>query len=126
MSVQVLKQFFATKEQALEDIVKTSFWPTTFVSEASPPLDVHWHDTDIHGYVIEGHTWVLDSESGERLQVAEGDKLIIPAGTLHAEGETRERVVYIVAVPDPRPVFEFLKMHAPDDPDRPGLETGER
>jgi hypothetical protein len=38
----------------MEDIRDTGYWPTTFVSNKSPELPVHYHD--IIGYVIEGET----------------------------------------------------------------------
>ncbi len=120
MPVQIHRQFFRNVGEALDDIRKNGFWPTTYVSDASPALPTHWHDSDIHGYMIEGTSWVLDGESGENIEVSAGDKLVIPAGTLHAEGENNQRVVYLVALPEPRPFHEFLKMYPPDDPARPG------
>ena len=120
MAVQIHKQFFSDLAGALEDIGKHGFWPTTYVSDASPAVPTHWHDCDVHGYLLEGQSWVLDGESGERLDVVAGDKLVIPAGCLHAEGENTERVVYLVALPEPRPFHTFLKTYAPDDPARPG------
>lgn len=113
MGLEIHKGFFKGKNQALEDILATGFWPTTLVSQPSPALDPHWHDSDIHGYVVEGSTWLLDGESGKRLDIEAGDKLIIPYGTIHAEGETTDPVVYIIAIPDPRSLFEVLQMRAP-------------
>ena len=63
MGIEIIRGFFATKEEALDDIKATGFWPTTFRSPASAPgapeLPPHWHDVDIHGYVIEGHTALM-------------------------------------------------------------------
>jgi len=115
MGIEVYRNFFDDREQVLEDIKADGFWPTTLVSKPSPALDVHWHDSEIHGYVIEGRTWVLDGETGERVDIGAGDKLIIPLGTLHAEGETTETMIYIVALPEPRPFDEFLRMRSPDE-----------
>ncbi len=120
MPLQIHKQFFRDVGEALDDIRKNGFWPTTYVSDASPALPTHWHDSEIHGYMIEGTGSVLDGESREQIEIAAGDKLVIPAGALHAEGESSERVVYLVALPEPRPFSEFLKMYSPDDPTRPG------
>jgi hypothetical protein len=33
----------------------------------------------------------------------------------HAEGAVKDRVVYILALPDPLPPDEFLAMHDPDE-----------
>ena len=111
MAIQVLKQFFDTREQVLDDIKKDGYWPTTFITPVSGELPVHWHDSEIHGYVMEGSTWIRDGESGERLTLEAGDKLIIPVGALHAEGETTTPMLYIIASPHARPLNEFLRMH---------------
>ena len=110
MPIQVLKNFFETREQVLDDVKNTGYWPTTLITPVSGPLPIHWHDTEVHAYVVEGSTWILDGESGTRLTMEAGDKLIIPVGALHAEGETTARMVYIVALPDARPMNEFLRM----------------
>ena len=65
--------------------------------------------------VFGGGTVAIDDESGERQAVAAGDKIIVPPRTLHAEGEVRDRVVYIIAVPEAMPPDEFLKMRSPDE-----------
>ena len=119
MGLEVVKQFFKDKSEVLEDIKQTGYWPTTYVSDPSPALDTHWHDVDINGYVIKGSTWVRDGVSGERLSLEAGDKLIIPAGALHAEGEVTDSVTYIVACSRAGQLFKLLKMRSPDDPQRP-------
>ena len=86
MSLEVKKGFFTDRSEVMDDIKKTGFWPTTFVSEPYPGVSVHWHDVDINGYVISGSTWVRDGKTGEKLTIQAGDKLIIPRGALHAEG----------------------------------------
>ncbi len=60
---------------------------------------------------MEGETDFLDAKSGMRTQVKAGDKIVIPAKALHAEGAVKERVVYILALPKPLPPEEFLAMH---------------
>jgi mannose-6-phosphate isomerase-like protein (cupin superfamily) len=106
--------FFETLEEVLDDIKQTGFWPTTLVSPPSPALPIHWHDSDINGYVMSGSTWVRDGESGERIEIHKGDKLVIPKGTLHAEGETTETMTYIVALREPCPFDRFLRMLPPE------------
>ena len=115
MAFQVYPRFFDSLDQVLDDIRSDGYWPTTFVSKSSPELDLHWHDSEVHGYVMEGRTYVLDGDSGERVEIGPGDKLVLPRGALHAEGETTGTMVYIVALPEPRPFDEFLRMHSPDE-----------
>lgn len=115
MGVQVFSNYFSGLADVMQDLKETGFWPTTFVSEASPEIPLHWHDTDLHGYVLEGSTYVVDGESGKRLEISAGDKLVLPYGVVHAEGASNERVVYIVAMPEPRPFNEFLTLRSPDE-----------
>lgn len=115
MPVTVHKKFFAGRAEVLDDVRASGFWPTTFVQGQSPGLDVHWHAEEVHAYVMDGETSVLDAESGERIAVGAGDKIVVPPRTLHAEGEVRERVVYIIAVPEPVPPDRFLVLRPPQE-----------
>lgn len=115
MGISIQRQFFASIADVLEDIKRCGTWPTTFVSGPSDGLDVHWHSEDVHAYIMEGKTDFLDAESGERTPVGPGDKVVVPARTLHAEGAVQDRVVYILALPAPLGPDEFLKMRPPKD-----------
>jgi mannose-6-phosphate isomerase-like protein (cupin superfamily) len=115
MAIEIRRQFFKDRKEVLGDLKATGFWPTTFVSGPSPGLEVHWHSHDVHAYVVEGHTSFLDGSSGERHAVGPGDKIVVPARSLHAEGEVTDRVVYIIAAPEALPPDEFLKLHDPND-----------
>ena len=115
MGIDVQKRYFRNQVDVYDDLKATGFWPTTLVSGPSPGREVHWHSHDVHAYVIDGHTSFLDAESGENHPVEAGDKIIVPARTLHAEGEIPARVVYVIAAPDPLPFDEFLKTYDPAD-----------
>lgn len=115
MGISIDNQCFTTLADVLDDVRRSGTWPTTFVSGASVGLPVHWHDHDVHAYVMEGETDFLDAESGRRLPVRTGDKVVIPAGTLHAEGAVADRVVYVLAVPEPLPANAFLAMREPGE-----------
>ena len=107
------RQCFETKEDVYRDMIETGFWPTTYQSNPSPELPLHWHGGDTIGYVMEGTTYVLDGD-GERRELSAGDKLIIPAGALHAEGEITEPVTYIVTMRDPQPFLKAFTMLDPE------------
>ena len=77
-------------------------------------LPLHWHDVDNCGYVLEGSSYVLN-EQGERFPLGPGDKLVIPAGAIHAEGEVTERMVYIVGISEPANLLERLSLLKPAD-----------
>ena len=110
--MQVVHNFFSSKDEVLDDIKRLDFWPTTYVSDRMEELPLHWHDVDNCGYVLEGHSYVLD-ENGGRIPLGPGDKLIIPAGAVHAEGEVEDRIVYIVGIPEAANLFEKLSLLDP-------------
>ncbi len=114
MALEFYPQFFTSRSEVLDDIKTNDTWPTTFVSGPSDGLQVHWHSDEVHAYIMEGETDFLDAESGERTAVTAGDKIIVPAKTLHAEGAVKDRVVYILALPDALPPDEFLVMRDPE------------
>jgi quercetin dioxygenase-like cupin family protein len=118
MSLEFYKAFFNSTAMVLDDVKKNETWPTTFVSGPSEGLHVHWHEDEVHAYIMEGETDFLDANSGIRTKVKTGDKIVVPAKTLHAEGAVLDRVVYILALPRPVPPEEFLAMHNPDDMER--------
>ena len=111
--MRIERQCFETKEDVYRDMIQTGFWPTTYLSQPSPELPVHWHAGDTIGYVMAGSTYVLDG-NGERCELTPGDKLIIPAGALHAEGRVTEPVTYIVTTRDPQPFLQAFAMLDPD------------
>ena len=115
MALQVYKDFFQSKDEVLEDIVKNDTWPTTFVSGPSEGLPVHWHSEEVHGYVMEGETDFLDVETQERISIGRGDKIVVPARTLHAEGVVRDKVVYILALPMPLAPDDFLVLRPEEE-----------
>ena len=105
--MQVIHNAFTTKEEVLADIARLDLWPTTYVSERMDELPLHWHDVDNCGYVLEGSSYVLN-EKGERVELGPGDKLVLPAGAVHAEGEVTEKMVYIVGISRPENLLEAL------------------
>ena len=82
--MQVIHNFFSTKEEVLDDIKKLNLWPTVYVSERMDELPPHWHDLDNCGYVMEGKSYVIN-EKNVKIPLGPGDKLYIPSGAIHAE-----------------------------------------
>ena len=105
--MSVVRNAFATKEEALADLAALDLWPTTYASERGEEVPLHWHDVDNCGYVLEGHGYVLDAD-GERHELRPGDKLVLPAGAVHAEGKMTERMVWIVGISEPANLMDAL------------------
>jgi len=111
----VEKNYFENRAAAMEDIRDTGYWPTTYISDKSPELPLHYHDHDVIGYLIEGEAYVLD-EDGERVPVAAGDRLVLPKGAWHAEGEVTDRMIWIVTFREPVSLMEGLMPREPKGP----------
>lgn len=120
--MHVVHDFHTNKAEVLADIARLDLWPTTYVSERMQELPLHWHSVDNCGYVMEGRSYVLD-EHGRRHTLGPGDKLVIPAGAVHAEGEVFERMVYIVGISAAENLLDAL--HLGDPADSP-LASGNR
>ena len=120
MGIHVAKGHFNDLTEVLEEIKQNRMWPTTYVSGAATAADIHWHSEEVHVYVMEGITDFLDGETGKRHDVMAGDKITVPARTLHAEGAVKEKVIYLIAIPEALPPDEFLKMRDPADLNRNG------
>ena len=105
--VKVIHGFHSSKEEVLDDIKKLDLWPTVYVSERMEELPLHWHDVDNCGYIMEGNSYILDS-NGSRIEVSAGDKLEIPAGALHAEARVEQKIVYIVGISRPEHLLDAL------------------
>ena len=113
--LQVIDGAFADHAEVMADIAVLGFWPTTYVSERSDEVTLHWHDDDVCGYVLEGSSYVLDAQ-GARHELRPGTKLVIPAGAVHAEGAVTERMVYVVATKRAANLAEVLfPLHDPAD-----------
>ena len=113
--MEIVKGFFTKWEEVMDDIKETGYWPSTYISNAFPELPLHYHAHDVIGYVMEGSTYVLD-EDENKIPITGGDKLIIPKGSWHAEGEVTEKVVYIVTLRDAIPLMEGLFPKEPKGP----------
>lgn len=107
MSIQVDKHCFSGLDGALEEVRRLALWPTTILVEQAPEAGLHWHAEDAHVYLVEGAMYYLDG-AGNRYEIEAGDKISVPARTVHAEGEISSRVVLLIGLPEPAPKGSFL------------------
>lgn len=115
MKIKVDKAYFNSRSEVMHDIAQCGTWPTTYVSGTTKAATPHWHEYDVHVYIMEGNTYFLDADTREKHQVSQGDKIIIPARKLHAEGDVLDRAVYIVALPNAVEPQDFLVPRSPDN-----------
>lgn len=114
MSIEVVKECFSDLDGALADIRSRGLWPTTYVVDKATEAPLHWHTEDVYGYIVGGSSYALD-EDGAKIPVRAGDLLIIPARTLHAEGEISETMTTIVGIPEPLKPEAFLRPRLPHE-----------
>lgn len=115
MGIQVKKGFFDGLTGALEDAKSHNLWPTTYVADEAIAADLHWHSEDVHVYVMEGETYFIDGDSGKKHPVTAGDKVMVPARTLHAEGAFEGGIVYLIGIPEALASDRFLMQRLPED-----------
>lgn len=120
--LSVERNAFGSLQEAMSQITSQGLWPTTYISSPSPELPVHWHDCAIQGYLVKGDTYLLDGNN-ERVDLSAGDKLVLPEGSLHAEGTITDEVIYIVGLADCRPFAHALQMLDPKTYPDPKLLT---
>jgi len=118
MAISIVKGCFDGLPGALEDIRRNELWPTTYVSGATPRAPVHWHSEDVSVYVMKGTTYFLDAQSGRKHHVMPGDKALIPARTLHAEGDVEDEAIYIIGLAQALGPDRFLRPRAPEELDQ--------
>ena len=84
MSVTVNKGHFADKQQAIEQIKALHLYPREGAMAAGDLEDVHWHQTSLKIFVLEGSFETRDVEADTNLIAGPGDIITIPQRTLHA------------------------------------------
>ena len=107
MSIRAEKSCFSGLNGALEEVRRLGLWPNTILVEKSPEAGLHWHAEDAHVYLVEGSMYYLDY-AGNRYEIEAGDKITVPARTVHAEGEIKSRVVLLIGLPEPATKSGFL------------------
>ncbi len=115
MGIHVKKGCFEGLPGALEDAKNHNLWPTTYVADEATAADLHWHSEEVHVYVMRGETYFLDGESGKKHPVIAGDKVIVPARTLHAEGEFKGGIIYLIGIPEALAPDRFLLQRSPEE-----------
>ena len=106
--ITVSKRFFSRRADVFNDLASTGFWPLTLVTNQSTTQPPHYHDLDSHAYIMEGKVVIKDVTKQTSYDLEPGDKVIIPAYTVHLEMESSSRVIYIISIPEARRLKEFL------------------
>ena len=84
MAVLVEKDYFASEEQAVEEIEKRGWWPRTMEAPPSQGGDAHWHAFSQCLYVLEGMLRISDA-AGQAHECPKGSRVTVDARTVHAD-----------------------------------------
>jgi quercetin dioxygenase-like cupin family protein len=92
MSIEVRRGIFASEAEAVAEFSGNGFAAAAKNYEAGK-TELHRHDHDICLHVLEGEFRLGLVEEGEVRSLGPGDRLLVPAGTLHSEEHGRLRMV---------------------------------
>ncbi len=96
--MSVLKGHFHSKEDAIREIVETGWWPLSWRDAPGEVYEPHKHDADQTLYLVEGGLEFEDVAEGVVHHLEPGDKLELPAFTVHAV-KAPKGAVYVVGMP---------------------------
>jgi quercetin dioxygenase-like cupin family protein len=97
MAVTTSKGHFRTREEATEEANTDGLWTLDLEQEPGHAEETHWHDFDIHIYVLSGSLNLMDTDSGRTFKCTGGDKAVIPCRALHS-AQTDTGMKYIAAI----------------------------
>jgi len=109
MELRVISGHFKDKREAIAEICDAGWWPVSWRDAPGEVYQPHKHDADQTLYLVEG---ALDMEiAGEVYRLRRGDKLELPAFTVHAV-KVPAGATYIIGMPK----VDLLEEHslAPD------------
>lgn len=109
MELRVTPRYFKEKREAIREISEAGWWPVSWRDAPGEVYEPHKHDADQTLYLVEGS---LELEvDGKRHSLHPGDKLELPAFTVHS-AMAPSGAVYIIGLPK----VDLLSEHslAPD------------
>lgn len=112
MTVSIEKSHFTGRDEAVSLIQAQGKFARDGAMAAGDLEDVHWHKTSLLIYVLEGSFETLDAASGTSLMAGPGDRISIPARTLHA-ARCLEPATYVVGFESE----QAAKLFRPERPD---------
>ena len=97
--LQLEKSHFSGMKQALTEVVDMGWCPMVRKEPAGLREDLHFHMFPNWSYMITGSVTFTDGE-GNEYEAGAGDRILIPAKTLHA-GSSDVEIVFVFSTPEP-------------------------
>ena len=95
--VLVFAGHFRKEEQAIAEILEEGYRPVPWTDRPGVSYEPHRHEDDETLYIVSGSMDFTDLETGKTHELQSGDKLFLPANTLHS-ARTQKGVSYIMGV----------------------------
>jgi quercetin dioxygenase-like cupin family protein len=105
MELKVTAGYFKDKREAIAEISDAGWWPVAWRDAPGDVYEPHKHAADQTLYVVEGQ--IEFGIDGEILRLSPGDKLELPAFTVHS-ASAPDGATYIVGLPK----VDLLSEHA--------------
>jgi mannose-6-phosphate isomerase-like protein (cupin superfamily) len=96
MELKVATGHFEDKREAILEISDAGWWPVSWRDAPGDVYEAHEHDVDQTLYMVEGHIEI--GVDGQPLHLNAGDKLELPAFTVHS-ARAPEGATCIVGMP---------------------------
>ena len=102
--IEITRGHFEGLPAALDECARLNLYPSILIpSDDYRGGPTHWHDHDVHVFVLEGKAQVYN-EKGELMDIGAGDRILIPERTLHREAPAVQNGNAIILIAFPRPM----------------------
>lgn len=98
MKLQVTRHHFRDERDAIREIADAGWRHVSWRDGPGDAYPPHTHDVDQRLYVVDG-SLELDAE-GQTVVLGPGDRLALPAFTVHAARAQASGATYLIATPD--------------------------
>ena len=105
MELKVSQGHFKDKREAIREISEAGWWPVSWRDAPGEVYEAHKHDADQTLYLVEGA--IEFGVDGRILRLNPGDKLELPALTVHS-ASAPNGATYIIGMPK----VDLLSEHA--------------
>ena len=102
--IEISRGHFDGLQAALEECAQSNLYPSILIPEEDfQGNPVHWHDHDVHVFLLDGKAQVFDEEE-QLITFEAGDKLLIPERTVHREAPSIPGGGAVVLIAFPKPM----------------------
>ena len=87
-SATLLRSYFSTRREALDEIANDGWWPVSWVDPPNSSYPAHYHVAAESLYLLDGEMEFTDVRAGIAHTLKPFDKLVIPERVVHSVTST--------------------------------------